>query len=160
MSMAIRQAEPADRPWVLEFLRARWGSDRMVARGRVYFPADLPGFIALVDGEPTGLLTYEIAGRACEIVMFDSGTKGVGIGSALLDAVRQAAAEAGCTRLWLITTNDNLDALRFYQRRGFVLAALYPDALRESRRLKPEIPAVGDFGIPLRDELELEMALP
>ena len=72
----------------------------------------------------------------------------------------QTAREAGCTRLWLTTTNDNLDALRFYQRRGFVLAALYPDALIGSRPLKPEIPLIGAYGIPLRDELELEMELP
>jgi GNAT superfamily N-acetyltransferase len=160
MSLTTRRVQPADRPWILEFLRARWGSDRMVARGRMYYPADFPGFIALLDGSPTGVLTFEIIGTACEVVFLDSGTKGGGIGSALLEAVKQTAREAGCTRLWLITTNDNLDALRFYQRRGFVLATLYPKALQDSRRLKPEIPLTGDFGIPLRDELELELRLP
>ena len=125
----------------------------------MYFPADLPGFIALVDGEPTGLLNFEIVGKSCEVVLIDSGTRVAGIGSALLETVKHLAREAGCTRLWVITTNDNLDALRFYQRRGFALAALYPDALKVSRRLKPEIPALGAFGIPLRDELELEMEL-
>lgn len=159
MSIEIRGVLPSDRPWILEFLQSRWGSDRMAARGRVYYPAELPGFIALVDGEPTGLLNFEIVGTACEVVFIDSGTKRAGIGSALLDAVKQAARAAGCTRLWVITTNDNLDALRFYQRRGFVLATLNPNALASSRRLKPEIPDIGAFGIPLRDELELEMQL-
>ena len=70
------------------------------------------------------------------------------------------AARAGqCTRLWLITTNDNLRALRFYQRRGFRLAALHRDALETSRRLKPSISEIGFHGIPLRDELELERSL-
>ncbi len=77
----------------------------------------------------------------------------------LIEAVKQAAVSAGCRRLWLITTNDNLHALRFYQKRGFRLVAVYPNALEESRRLKPEIPLVGLDGIPLRDELELELAL-
>jgi ribosomal protein S18 acetylase RimI-like enzyme len=131
----------------------------MVAHGRIYYPADLPGFVALVDGEPTGLLTFEIVGTECEVVLIDSGTKGAGIGSALIDAVKHMARDAGCARLWLVTTNDNLDALRFYQRRSFVLCALRPDAIKDSRRLKPEIPLTGDFGIPLRDELELEIEL-
>ena len=76
---------------------------------------------------------------------------------ALIAAVKDIAGRAGCTRLWVITTNDNVDALRFYQRRGFTLAALHAGAVDESRaRLKPEIPVFGDHGIPLRDELELE----
>jgi Acetyltransferase (GNAT) family len=67
--------------------------------------------------------------------------------------------EAGCRRVWLITTNDNLRALRFYQRRGFRLVAVHPDALARSRELKPSIPEIGLDGIPLRDELELELLL-
>ena len=59
-----------------------------------------------------------------------------------------------------MTTNDNLDALRFYQRRGFRLVALRPGAVDESRvSLKPQIGVSGDFEIPLRDELELELRL-
>jgi ribosomal protein S18 acetylase RimI-like enzyme len=158
--IAITQVDSSNRPWIRAFLRERWGSDRMVAHGQVYYPAELPGFLAMVDGEPTGVLTYEIVGSECEVVFIDSGPKGTGLGSALVDAVKESATAAGCTRLWLVTTNDNLDALRFYQRRGFVLAALRSNALEEARRLKPEIPLVGAFGIPLRDELELEMRLP
>jgi ribosomal protein S18 acetylase RimI-like enzyme len=83
-----------------------------------------------------------------------------GVGSALLQLVDQVATEQGCRRLWLITTNDNVDALRFYQRRGFRLAALHRGAVDDCRaRLKPEIPTVGDYGIPLRDELELDKQL-
>lgn len=60
-------------------------------------------------------------------------------------------------RLWLVTTNSNLDALRFYQRRGLHLVRVWPDAMNRSRELKPEIPMIGDFGIAIRDELELEI---
>jgi len=77
----------------------------------------------------------------------------------LVAAVKRAAQETGCRRLWLITTNDNLDALRLYQRRGFTLAAVHPNAAAEARRLKPEIPLIGEYGIPIRDELELEMEI-
>jgi ribosomal protein S18 acetylase RimI-like enzyme len=81
------------------------------------------------------------------------------VGSALIAAVRAAAQAAGCRRLWLVTTNDNTRALRFYQKRGFRLAALYPNAMERYRRLKPQIPELGLDGIPLRDEIELEMTL-
>jgi ribosomal protein S18 acetylase RimI-like enzyme len=82
-----------------------------------------------------------------------------GVGSALVDAVRNAAANAGCQRLWLITTNDNTTALRFWQKRGFRLAALYRNAIEQSRKLKPEIPLTGNDGISIRDEIELEIKL-
>jgi len=40
------------------------------------------------------------------------------------------------------------------------LARLWRDAVTEARRtLKPEIPPTGEFGIPIADELELEMIL-
>ncbi len=81
------------------------------------------------------------------------------IGTALIDAVKDVATMAHCKRLWLITANDNMAALRFYQKRGFLLVAVYRNAVEQSRRLKPEIPLVGIDGIPLRDEIELELLL-
>lgn len=82
-----------------------------------------------------------------------------GVGTALLKAVESAARDAGCHFLRLVTTNDNLKAMKFYQRRGFVLYALHPDAVTQSRALKPEIPTTGNDGIPIRDEIELEFTL-
>ena len=109
--------------------------------------------------ERQGLVTYRVSAGTCELVTLDSLQMGLGVGSALVEAVVQEAQRAACTRLFLITTNDNIGALRFYQRRGWVLAALRREALEVSRRLKPSIPAVGRNGIPLRDELELEYPL-
>jgi ribosomal protein S18 acetylase RimI-like enzyme len=77
----------------------------------------------------------------------------------LLEAAAATARERGCRRLVLMTTNDNLGALRFYQRRGFRLVARRPGAVDAARARKPAIPPIGDFGIPLRDELELQRAL-
>ena len=76
---------------------------------------------------------------------------------ALLNEISRLARTAGCRRIWLITTNDNLPALGFYQRRGMRLIAVYPDALADARKLKPTIPMRGLAGIPLLDELELEL---
>ena len=79
---------------------------------------------------------------------------------ALLDAFRDAALEAGCTRLWLITTNDNLRALELYQRWGMEIVAFHRHAVTEARRhLKPSIPEHGTHGIPIAHELELERRL-
>jgi N-acetylglutamate synthase-like GNAT family acetyltransferase len=148
---------PEDQEWVLEFMDIRWGAIRMVSRGQMYLPHELPGFIAEREGEKVGLLTYHVEDNACEIVTVDSVETGQGIGTRLLEAIKKKARDAGYRRLWVITTNDNLDALAFYQKRGFILVALHCDALSLSRRLKPEIPLVGKYGIPLRDEIELEL---
>ena len=155
----VRPLRDDDRPWVAELLEREWGATRIVTRGRVYQADRLPGFVAVRDDRPCGLVTYRLGDGDCEIISINSLVEQIGVGSALIAAVREVAVAAGCRRLWLITTNDNLAALRFYQRRGFRLAALYPNALEVSRRLKPEIPLVGHDGIPLRDELELELPL-
>jgi len=148
-----------DRAWAAEFIAERWGGETIVGHGTVYRPASLPGFVAWRAGERIGLVTYHLDGDACEIVTIDSQQPGMGVGRELIEAVRHVAQDVGCRRLWLVTTNDNLEALGFYQKRGFALAALHRNALEASRRLKPEIPLVGLHGIPLRDEIELEMLL-
>ena len=150
---------PDDRDWVADFVARQWGADTVVVHDTVYHPAALPGFVAWAAGERIGLVTYHLDGDACEIVTLDSQRPGIGVGTALIGAVQRAAREAGCHRLWVITTNDNLDALRFYQKRGFVLVAVHRNAVERSRRSKPEIPLRGFYGIPLRDEIELEMPL-
>lgn len=159
VDFSIRLLGDADRARVADFIVQHWGAAIVVAHGVVYRPRDLPGLIALAGEELVGLVTYHIEGDACEIVTLDSTRPSAGIGTALIDAVKELARQAGCTRLWLITTNDNLLALRFYQKRGFVLVALHRNAVEQSRKLKPEIPLVGDDDIPLRDEIELEMVL-
>lgn len=77
----------------------------------------------------------------------------------LLDALLEAARRGGCRRLWLITTNDNLNALRFYQRRGWRLVAVHAGAVDEARKVKPQISVIGEDGIPIHDEIELEFPI-
>jgi N-acetylglutamate synthase-like GNAT family acetyltransferase len=123
----------------------------------MYQTEDLAGFIAEQDGKPVGVLHYTIEGTSCEILSLISLYKGRGIGRGLLQTAIQAAHEKDMRRMWLITTNDNLDATRFYQRNGFRLCALYPGSVDQMRALKPEIPRIGSSGIPIRDEIELEL---
>jgi ribosomal protein S18 acetylase RimI-like enzyme len=130
----VRPVEAHDRAWVTSFL-AETNSARVAAHGELLYPSELPGFIA---GDGLALATYRIDGDECELVTLHSRVENAGAGSALIEAVSAAAREAGCRRLYLITTNDNTHALRFYQRRGFRLAALRPGAVDEARRtVKP-----------------------
>jgi ribosomal protein S18 acetylase RimI-like enzyme len=146
-----------DRSWMAGMLRRWWGSTEMVSRGRLWNLLELPAFAAWRGGDPVGLVTYRFDGEECEITSLNSGFEGIGIGSALIDAVAGEARRRGCRRLWLITTNDNLHAIGFYQRRGFDIGALHRNALDESRKIKPEIPRVGLNGIPLLHEIEFEL---
>ena len=147
------------RDWLAELLAREWGSARVVTRGKVHNAARLPALLAELDGTPAAVMTYEIKGKECEIVTLNSMIVGHGAASALIQPIQETARYAACERLWLITTNDNTDALQFYQKRGFHLKAIYPNAIGEARRLKPEIPLTGKNGIPIRDEIELEMRL-
>jgi|SRR5947209_6266522 len=148
-----------DHEWIAQFMHEQWGSDKAVSRGLVHYPQSLPGFIALHESEKVGLVTYNIVEGRCEIVTLDSTYPSYGVGTALIEAVKDIAIKSGCKRLWLITTNDNVNALRFYQKRGFVLVVVHRNALEQSRKLKPEISLIGNDGIPLRDEIELEITL-
>jgi ribosomal protein S18 acetylase RimI-like enzyme len=141
-------------------LTRSWGSTQVVSCGRLHDALELPGLVAGFDEERIGLLTWSVEGDECEVVTIDSLVQRRGVGRALLEAATEEAIALGCRRLWLITTNDNLPALRFYQRLGWDLVALHRGAVDEARQLKPEIPHVGLDGIALRHELELELSLP
>ena len=155
----IRKLDRGDRDWVAALIEKEWASTKIVARGKIYHTDELLGFAAVANNKPVGLITYLVDGKECEIITLNSLHERTGIGSALLEAVKGVALDSGCKRLWAITTNDNVDALRFYQKRGFELVAIRRNALEQSRKLKPEIPLTGKNAVPLRDEIELEMFL-
>jgi len=154
----IRPVNSDDADWIAQFITERWGAEFIAAHYEVYHCRDLAGFVATKGEKKVGLLTYKIVAGDCEVVSLDSLRPCAGIGTSLIDAVKTAAAESGCGRLWLVTTNDNMNALRFYQKRGFVMVKINRNAIEFARSLKP-VPLVGAEGIPLRDEIELEMIL-
>lgn len=157
-------AGDTDRTWLARLWLAEWGGETMITKGRVHRLDDMEALIAWDDdataGAPGGAATFRLdEDGGCELMSLNALVEGRGAGSALLAAVEEAARRAGCRRVWLITSNDNLDALRFYQRRGYRLAALYSGAVDEARKTKPTIPVVGEYGIPLHDEIELQKML-
>jgi len=159
-NVRLRPASEADAQWVRETIVSCWNADFVVAHNTIYFPHKLPGVIAeTADGRRVGLATYIVKGGDCELVTIDSLIEREGVGTRLLDAVVDRARALGCKRVWLITTNDNLDALAFYQKRGFVLKNLFRNAVARAREQKPSIPLVASNGIRIRDEIELEMIL-
>jgi len=141
------------------FFMEQWGSSEMVISTGVYDCAKLDGILVKEEQRIVGLITFEIQGKVCEIVSLDSLIEGKGIGSHLVMEVERIAKGAGCSEVKLITTNDNLHALGFYQKRGYMLARLYPNAVELARQRKPSIPLIGKDGIPIRDEIKLVKSL-
>jgi uncharacterized protein YhfF/N-acetylglutamate synthase-like GNAT family acetyltransferase len=155
----VRPALADDRPVVDAFLVAH-GTEVVARLGELVDARRHPALIAEADGRLLGVLTWIIAGHSLEVLTLHAAERWQGVGTALLGAALRVAEAAGCRRLWLITTNDNTDALRFYQRRGFHLVKLHAGAVDRARAtVKPWIPQLGDHGIPLQDELELELML-
>jgi GNAT superfamily N-acetyltransferase len=152
----LRRINPEDLPRLRQFWVEHWGGEEMIVHEEIFRPEQLDGFLT---EDWAGVVTYIIQGDQCEIISLDSLEEGRGIGTALIKAVMQEAQSRSCRRLFLSTTNDNLHALRFYQKRGFELAAIRRGAVNESRKIKPGIPFFGEDGIPLRDEIELEISL-
>jgi len=157
--MNLRRLTYTDLPRLRQFWMEHWGGKEMLSRGRVHRPEQLDGFVVEDGNEWTGLLTFVIEENECEVTSLNSLHEGQGIGSQLINNAIEEARARKCKRLFLITTNDNLNALGFYQKRGFEIVAVYRGAVNESRKRKPSIPLIGYDNIPLRDEIELEINL-
>jgi N-acetylglutamate synthase-like GNAT family acetyltransferase len=155
----LRRITEHDLPRLRQIWKKNWGDEYMVVRGVVYHPDNLEGFIAYNGADCVGEITYVINNDECEVITLDSESEGQGLGTKLIEAVVEEAQKQDCRRVFLITTNDNLNALGFYQKRGFELVRINRGAVNKSRRIKPSIPLIGMNNIPLRDEIELEILL-
>lgn len=155
----IERISAETRNLVNQFFIDNWFSTDMSVRGEIIDGTKLDGFLLQEDSKIIGLVTYKFYENICEIISLDSKKENIGIGSALLKEVEKVATDNDCKKMRLITTNDNMRALQFYQKRGYCLTKLYPNAMDEVRKIKPSVPELGDNDIPLRDEIELEKIL-
>ena len=154
----FRPRREADRQWLFHLWRREWGGETMVSRGRAYRLEDVEAVIAVQGDAYVGAATFVMLEDECELLSLNSLVEGIGVGTLLLKAVEDAAKQAGVSRVTLITSNDNLKAMRFYQRRGYRFHAVHVGAIDEARKQKPSIPRVGLDGIPLHDEIEMQKA--
>ncbi len=157
--VAVRPAAASDLAWVREELTRHWLGTTVASRDVMFHADRLPALIAELKGRPVGLLTYQPDRLEWEVITLSAAAEGRGIGAALLGHVGDLARAAGAGRIFLTTSNDNLNALGFYQKRGWRLAAVYRGAMDRARLSKPDLPAVGMNGIPMHDEIELELRL-
>ena len=145
-----------DIPWIESIVAEHFGSPEVVSRGVLHHSRVLPGFVAEVKFEPVGLLQYSMRDNHCEIVNLISLIHRQGIGRELLKTMEAFASQAGCHRLWLITTNNNKSAIAFYQAVGWRQVAVHQGAVRKSRKIKPQIPLYDEEGVAIEDEIEFE----
>lgn len=155
-AFTVRRISKNDIPWVTEIFQTHWSGDFIVSRGKKYYPKDLDGFIACIDTQKVGLVTFRDDGDAVELVSLVSLREHQGIGTALVDALIAYAKKQNKRRIWVITTNNNNHAMRFYEHRGLKKVCVYKNAIAESRKIKPSIPLIDECGIPIRDEIEYE----
>lgn len=154
-NISVRQIEEKDKDWIKKFIVSAWGSEIIIA-SKPFNALTLPGFIAELNGKTVGIVTFNIVKGKLEIVSLNSTLEGKGIGSTLIAKMKELAKERKLKSVWLLTSNDNIDSLKFYQKRGFRITKVYPNAIDEARKIKPKIPEIGNYGIPLKDALELE----
>jgi ribosomal protein S18 acetylase RimI-like enzyme len=154
---SVRSPADGELDWVHARLNETWHGTKMSLHSEMIDMTALP---VLVAGRARGFLIYRVRGLAAEIVAMEACETRRGVGTALLVALEGVLERIGVREVWVTTTNDNLDALRFYQRRGFRLEAVRRDAVRDARLLKPAIPHRGAYGIPICDEVDLRAALP
>lgn len=157
--ITFRETNTADEAFVKKIMDEYWGGEPLLIRDSNYWPSKLPGIIAEKNNKLIGFLFYEIQNHDCEIVVFEAFDKFKGTGTELLHRLTLIAKKHRCQRIYLMTHNDNLDALRFYQRRGFVICGIRLNSMDAARKIKPSIPIIGDYGIPMRDEIDLELAI-
>jgi GNAT superfamily N-acetyltransferase len=158
MTFTVERAAGDDLMWVERYLGEHWGAPLIVSR-LVRHRADLlPALVAWEDGDPVGLLTYQLGGGELEIVAVEATEKRRGIGTALVEAAVGLATENGCDKIWLVTTNENVGGMAFYRGLGFAEVAVHRGAVDLARLLKPTIPKVRR-GLEVHDEHEFERRL-
>lgn len=155
----VRRLRALDRDFVTDFLDSNHVSPAVVSRGRLHAAESLPGFVALQDSDPVGLLVYAVADAQLEIIILHTVVDRIGLGSSLLREAKKAARRLDCRRIWVVVTNDDTKAMGFYQRNGFRIVAFYAEARDVARAMRPDLPELGVDGIPVHDEIELELSL-
>lgn len=153
----VREATDADRAAARELFEQDFGRTKIVAFGEVMDIDAMPALVAVRYTDPSGALAYRLLGDALHIVALatDPMWQRSGVGAYLVAEAELLARRLNLSRLVVSTTNDNLPALYFYQRRGYRLTDIVPNnVIAHTHQEQP-----GFAGIPVRDEIRLEKKL-
>ena len=156
-NMNIVPIDKKNREKVNTLLSEEWNGLNMIVRGKIISLKNIDGMVLYENDIILGIITYIISEDTLEIISLNSFKERRGIGSKLIIAVMDKANNDKCSSIKLITTNDNINAIKFYQRRGFVISNIYIDSIKNYRKIKPDIPTKGEFDIPIRDEIEFRL---
>lgn len=154
----IREGEERDRPGITALFERDFGYTNIVSFGEEVVLAGAPALVAWMKGELAGALAYRLRPDTLLILALatDPMWQRSGVGGHLVAESEALARGRGLGSLRVSTTNDNLPALYFYQRRGFVVTEVVPGGLLGHIK---GTAAVGFGGIPLRDEIRMERRL-
>jgi N-acetylglutamate synthase-like GNAT family acetyltransferase len=159
MEYELREKTNEDNTIISKLIKENWGSEKIVTKGKIYDANILDGIIASIGEDILGIGLYIINNKECEIIVLQSFKENIGIGTNIINSIKEKAKNNNCKRLWLITTNDNIEAIKYYQRRGFIISNIYINSIEDARKLKPQIPKIGNYNIPIRDEIEFEIVV-
>jgi ribosomal protein S18 acetylase RimI-like enzyme len=154
----VRAGTEDDRPAVLRLFERDFGRTRLVTFGEELHLETMSTVVADSEGEIAGALAYRERQEALHIVALatDPLWQRSGVGGHLVAEAELIARQRELTRVLVATTNDNLPSLYFYQRKGYRITAILPEAMAGA---KGKEPSIGFGGIPIRDEIHLAKAL-
>jgi ribosomal protein S18 acetylase RimI-like enzyme len=154
----VRRAEPEDALDAMALFRRDFGRATVIGFGDSMVIEDCPMLVAEMRGELAGALAYRLLPDALHIVALatDPMWQRSGVATHLEGEATFIAQRHGVSRLLFATTNDNLPALYFYQRRGWTITGVVIGGMLEHFGGQP---GVGFSGIPVRDEIRLEKGL-
>lgn len=153
----IRPIVATDRSWIAEESLVVGGPLMGTTTGTIDLRAH-PGAIAVQGDQRAGAIIWSDGGEERRFLALWSKFEGLGTGRALLEHGMEAARLAGCQIFRIATTNDNLRALKLYQRAGFRIERIhvggFANVLETKGMTSAPLP-VGQNGIVIRDIVHL-----
>lgn len=140
-------------------LTEEWGNVKIVVHGEWFDLSKSKAFVCIEENKIVGIITYCYKDNKCEITSLVSLKEHCGIGQKLMSLVVDECRLSDMKKIFLVTTNDCIRAYKFYQQFGMELEEVRLNQLDVSRKMKPEIPSIGEDNIPLKHELQFCIVL-
>ncbi len=153
----ITQKSNGDKGSISKFVRTFWGEEEQLTFDREFNVSELPGYVARLKNKFVGFVSTEELDDATIIVALGilPEHQSLGIGRRLIAEVEREAERTKKKMLLVSTSNDDLPALGFYQKLGFQICEVKPNAIaiKHGKILR------GIGNLPIRDELRLKKNL-